>query len=85
MLVSVETDDKKIAYVGIGIVDTNALATFLKIENNADVYFMNYNDDSTVADSILKILTANYDAVIIGVHQFNKYPARNFGLTAKCN
>ncbi|MBV9962481.1 MAG: serine hydrolase [Parafilimonas sp.] len=73
--------EKKIAYVGVGISDTNTLATFLKIENNADVYLMNYNDDSSVADSILKHVDSNYDAVIIGVHQFNKYPARNFGLT----
>jgi beta-glucosidase-like glycosyl hydrolase/CubicO group peptidase (beta-lactamase class C family) len=72
---------KKIAYVGVGTSDTNALAIFLEIENNADVYTMNYNDDQSVADSIFKHIDSNYDAVIIGVHQFNKYPAKNFGLT----
>jgi beta-N-acetylhexosaminidase len=74
-------EDKKIAYVGIGISDTNALASFLKIENNADVYMMDYSDDSSIADSIFKAVDSNYDAVIIGVHHFNKYPAKNFGLT----
>jgi beta-glucosidase-like glycosyl hydrolase/CubicO group peptidase (beta-lactamase class C family) len=72
---------KKIAYVGIGVADTNALATFLKIENDADVYMMNYSDDASIADSIYKHVNSNYDAVIIGIHQFNKYPNKNFGLT----
>ncbi len=74
-------DNKKVAYVAVGIVDSNALATFLSIEKFADIYFMGYDDDSTIADSILKQVSNNYDAVIIGVHGFNKYPARNFGLT----
>ena len=42
---------------------------------------MRYNDDPSVADSIFKYIDSNYDAVIIGVHGFNKYPANNFGLT----
>ena len=73
--------DKKIAYVGIGITDTNALATFLKIENGADVFFMNYSDDASIADSIFLKVDSGYDAIIIGVHNFNKYPQKNFGLT----
>lgn len=73
--------DKKIAYIGIGISDTNTLATFLHIENGADVYMMDYSDDASIADSIKKHVDSNYDAVVIGVHQFNKYPAKNFGLT----
>ena len=72
---------KKIAYVGIGNADTTALAMFLKIEKNADVYLLDYSDDSLIADSIFKKVDSNYDAVVIGVHQFNKYPARNFGLS----
>ena len=74
-------DNKRVAYVAVGIVDTNALSTFLSIEKFANIYFMGYDDDSSIADSILKQVTNNYDAVIIGVHRFNKYPARNFGLT----
>jgi beta-glucosidase-like glycosyl hydrolase/CubicO group peptidase (beta-lactamase class C family) len=74
--------NKKIAYVGVGTADTNTLAIFLEIENGADVYTMNYGDDQSVADSIFKRVDSNYGAVIIGVHQFNKYPAKNFGLTS---
>jgi beta-glucosidase-like glycosyl hydrolase/CubicO group peptidase (beta-lactamase class C family) len=73
--------NKKIAYVGIGLPDTTALSLFLNIEKGTDVYLLNYSDDSTIADSIFKRVDSNYDAVIIGVHQFNKYPARNFGLS----
>ena len=72
---------KKIAYVGIGNADTTALGTFLKIELNADIYLMDYSDDSAIADSIFKQVNGNYDAVVIGVHQYNKYPARNFGIS----
>jgi beta-glucosidase-like glycosyl hydrolase/CubicO group peptidase (beta-lactamase class C family) len=74
-------DNKKIAYVAVGIVDSNALSTFLSIEKFADVYFLGYDDDATIADSLLKKISNNYDAVVIGVHRFNKYPARNFGIT----
>ncbi len=75
-------ENKKVAYVGIGLYDTTALSTFLNIEKNVDVYLMNYTDGAAVADSIFKRVDSNYDAVIIGVHQFNKYPAKNFGFTA---
>ncbi len=74
-------ENKKIAYVGIGLYDTTLLSTFLNIEKGVDVYLMNYNDGAAVADSIFKHVDSNYDAVIIGVHQFNKYPAKNFGIS----
>lgn len=74
--------DKKIAYVGIGLADSNALATFLSIEKEAYVFLMRYNDDASVANSIEKYVDSNYDVVIIGIHGLNKYPARNFGITA---
>lgn len=74
-------NDKKVAYVGIGIPDTNTIATFLKIENNADVFLLKYTDEAAIADSILKHIEGNYDAVVIGVHQFNKFPAGNFGFS----
>lgn len=74
---------KKIAYVGVGELDTSsALSIFLEIEKDADVYLMNYNDNAAVAASIEKAVNGKYDAVVIGVHHLNKYPARNFGLPA---
>ncbi len=73
---------KKIAYVAVGIADTNALANFLDIEKYADIFFMRYDDNASVADSIKKRINGNYDAVVVGVHGFNKYPANNFGLSS---
>ncbi|HEX5152770.1 MAG TPA: glycoside hydrolase family 3 N-terminal domain-containing protein [Parafilimonas sp.] len=73
--------EKKIAYVGIGIPDTNALGSFLRIEKHAAVFTMAYGDDASVASLIKQKIIGNYDAVVIGVHQFAKYPAKNFGLT----
>jgi beta-glucosidase-like glycosyl hydrolase/CubicO group peptidase (beta-lactamase class C family) len=74
-------NNEKIAYVSIGTTDTSLLSIFLNIENNADAFMMDYDDNSSVADSILKHITGKYDAVIIGVHKYNKYPARNFGIS----
>jgi beta-N-acetylhexosaminidase len=74
---------KKIAYVGVGIIDTTALGIFLKVENNADVYLIDEDEDSAVADSLERYIANNYDAVIIGVHRLNKYPANNFGLSRR--
>ena len=73
--------NKKIAYVSIGSADTNTIAALLETKSKADIFLMNYDDDASVADSIFSHVDSGYDAVIIGVHQFNKYPAKNFGLT----
>ena len=72
---------KKIAYVAVGFADTNTLASLLTTSYKTDTYFINYDDDSAVTDSVFRMVDSNYDAVIIGVHQFSKYPTRNFGFT----
>jgi len=74
-------NNKKPAYVAVGVADSNALAAFLSVKKFADVYFIGYDKDSTIADSVFKQVSKNYEAVVIGVHHFNKYPANNFGLT----
>jgi len=72
---------KKVAYVGIGINEQNHFAELLKQTYNADLYYLDYKADSMQALGILNSLQAKYDAVILGLHQYKKYPAGNFGIS----
>lgn len=70
----------KTLYVGIGISKENKFATGVKDIYGADVVFFNYNDKKAKADSIAR-LTSMYDAVIVGLHDFSRKPANNFGIS----
>ncbi len=73
--------NKKIAYIGVGAGEGNRLSSLLK-KYNADAYFFNYNDGENEANKIITALKGKYDAVIIGVHHYHKYPANNFEISA---
>ncbi|WP_342648623.1 glycoside hydrolase family 3 N-terminal domain-containing protein [Mucilaginibacter sp. CSA2-8R] len=70
----------KVAYVGLGLTGANHFADRVKQAFNADCYYLSYQDDSLKADGLLKQLS-NYDAVVIGMHKYAKYPAKNFGIS----
>jgi len=72
---------KKVAYVGIGINAPNHFAELLQQTYGADIFYFDYKADSAQAQGILNSLQAKYDAVIIGLHQYKKYPAGNFGIS----
>ena len=76
-------DDHKVVYVSVGINTANAMARRLQKDYNADIInfdFSKKNTDSVnlLIDSIAK----NYQRVIIGIHQINRAPANNFGISA---
>jgi beta-N-acetylhexosaminidase len=76
-------DEHKVVYVSVGINTANAMARRLQKDYNADVInfdFSKKNVDSVnmLIDSIAK----NYQRVIIGIHQINRAPANNFGISA---
>jgi len=78
-----QKDEHKVVYVSIGIKTANAMARRLQKDYNADVInfdFSKKNTDSVnmLIDSIAK----NYQRVIIGIHQINRAPANNFGISA---
>lgn len=72
---------KKVAYVGFGIDAENRFAKRLKDTYNADCFYLNYHADSAKANAIARQLQTGYDAVVIGMHKYSKYPARNFGIS----
>ncbi|HEX7365693.1 MAG TPA: glycoside hydrolase family 3 N-terminal domain-containing protein [Pelobium sp.] len=76
------TSNKKIAYVGFGISSENKLAKLLKDNFSADCFYFDYQSSGAKADSLMAKLYNNYDIVVSGLHQYQKRPANNFGISS---
>ncbi len=73
---------KKVAFVGLGIDQENRFSQLLKAAYNADAFYVSYKDSAAVvSETSNKIKEGKYDAIIIGIHAFNKYPVNNFGIS----
>ncbi|HSC38244.1 MAG TPA: glycoside hydrolase family 3 N-terminal domain-containing protein, partial [Chitinophagaceae bacterium] len=72
---------KKVAYIGLGITQDNAFAKRMREDYNAHVYYVDYRMDSTQAESLLQFMKGRYDAVVIGLHNYARFPANNFGIS----
>jgi len=73
---------KKIAYVGIGTYNENAFARAMRSNYDAHTYFFDYKQSEEKAMQLASYLNGLYDAVIIGVHNYSRRPANNFGISA---
>jgi beta-N-acetylhexosaminidase len=74
--------NKKIAFVGIGIDSANTFSSLLKSNFNGDYFYFSFKENANDEANILhQIQQNNYDEIIIGLHNFNKYPANNFGIS----
>lgn len=73
--------NNRIAYVGIGITGDNAFATRMKTDYKADVYYFNYQNNASRILTIMDSLKKKYDAVVVGVHNYTRYPVNNFGIS----
>lgn len=73
--------NNRIAYVGIGITGDNAFATRIKTDYKADVYYFNYQNNASRILTIMDSLKKKYDAVVVGVHNYTRYPVNNFGIS----
>ena len=74
-------ENKKIAYVGIGIDSANIFADRLKTDLNADAFYFNYREDAGRIATMVELIKNRYNAVVIGIHNYNRYPANNFGIS----
>lgn len=74
---------KKVAYISIGATQLNEFGKRMQKDYNADVFYFSYKDDSTKAAEILKAVPndGKYDAIIIGVHDFNNRPTNNYNIS----
>lgn len=72
----------EIAYVGIGLKSDNAFATRMRADYNAAVIYFDYsikNEDSIKA--MIDSIVINYRKVVIGIHNTNRPPLNNFGIS----
>jgi len=74
--------EKKIAYVGMGLTEDNAFSRRMRDDYNAHVYFFDYDLDSAKAAAALQLLSGRYEAVVIGMHNYARFPARNFAISS---
>ncbi|MBS1663568.1 MAG: serine hydrolase [Bacteroidetes bacterium] len=72
---------RKIAYIGMGLTEDNAFSRRMQTDYNAHTYFFDYNLDSAKAVAALELLSKRYDALVIGLHNYARYPARNFSIS----
>ena len=74
-------DERKIAYVAIGITADNVMVKKMKEELKADVFFFSYKNDAGRILSLVELIKQNYQQVVIGVHGYSRRPQNNFGLS----
>lgn len=74
--------NKDIAYVGIGIDSANAFAQRMKDDYNTDAFYFNYKEDATRILSTVELIKTRYKSVVIGIHNYARYPANNFGISS---
>ncbi|WP_304064819.1 glycoside hydrolase family 3 protein [Pedobacter glucosidilyticus] len=72
---------QKIAFVGVGLKAENHFSEQLKNIYKADSYCLAYNSSEEEANALLQQVQNKYDVIIVGVHQYAKYPANNFGIS----
>ena len=73
--------EKEIVFVGIGISGENVFAKRMKEDYNADAFYFDYNQDATRILSTVELIKKRYKSVVIGVHNYNRYPANQFGIS----
>lgn len=71
-----------VAFVGVGLGNDNAFASLMRKEYKAGVFYFDYaaKDSASVAYLLDSIVT-NYRRVVIGIHNLNRSPAKNFGIS----
>jgi len=72
---------KPIAYIGMGLTEDNNFSRRMRTDYHAHVYFFDYNLDSAKASAALQLLSNRYEAIVIGLHNYNRFPARNFNIS----
>lgn len=72
---------QRVAYVGFGLKEDNLFAQRMREDYKAHVYYFDYTLDSVKAMANLELLKGRYDVVILGMHNYSRRPANNFGLS----
>jgi len=71
----------KIAYVAIGTPSNTTIGNAFQKDFKADQYNISYKSNTAAINNLLSVLKAKrYDKIYIGIHDFSKRPADNFGI-----
>jgi beta-N-acetylhexosaminidase len=70
-----------VAYVSIGTSSDNAFAKRMRSDYKADVFYFNYNQDAGRILSTVELIKKRYKKVVIGIHNYSRVPANNFGIS----
>ncbi len=71
-----------VVYVSVGASSDNAFAKRMRTDYKADVFYFNYTQDAARILSTVALIKKRYKKVIIGIHNYSRTPANNFGLSA---
>jgi beta-N-acetylhexosaminidase len=71
-----------VVYVSVGTSSDNAFAKRMRTDYKADVFYFNYNQDAARILSTVALIKKRYKKIIIGIHNYSRTPANNFGLSA---
>jgi beta-N-acetylhexosaminidase len=72
---------KETAFINIGNSSDNTFAKRMRTSYGADVYYFNYKQDAGRILSLVELIKKRYKKVIIGVHNYARVPANNFGIS----
>ncbi len=76
--------NKKVAYVGIGCAELNVFGQRIKNNFNTDIFLFSWKDGAEKANKIVESIYANnYDAVVLGIHDFSMKLTNNYGLSTE--
>lgn len=70
-----------VVYVGIGISEDNTFSKRMKEDYNADAFFFDYKQDGSRILSTVELIKNRYKRVVIGIHNYNRYPTNQFGIS----
>ncbi len=74
--------EKEIVYLGIGIDSANAFAQRMIDDYDADAFYFNYKEDAARILSTVELIKTRYKSVVIGIHNYARYPSNNFGISS---
>lgn len=77
----IKKQDFKIAYIAVGISEDNTITKLMREQFGADVFFFNYKQDGGRVPSLVEMMENNYRQVIVGVHNYSRKPANQFGIS----
>ena len=72
---------KRVAYLGLGLTKDNAFAREVRNEYDAHVYYFDYKMSQASIEPLMDLMGNRYDVVIIGVHNYNRFPGNDFGIS----